>query len=278
MMIKHFENFKFSRPNHQAYSINESNTLGDDTSFWSVYNTNLNSKDIITREVANDDRQYFELIKHIQSALLVNYSSGFDSRVNGYWGEDTTKAIERLKNVPYDFESKKGGDKICRSFYKYLCYMSNDNVTFYDTVFLEAIQRPKLVQDAFDDASSDDRKINEMGNLISKLSLKEGRYTHVTDHKWNHVNTIEGINDTFKRTIMRNDLIVGDVKTNPQWDGDDYFNKLFPNDGQPQKREFDELVKKNVSIGELTYYRSWAVLQEIRTRTKSLVYQKIRKG
>ena len=156
--------------------------------------------------------------------------------------------------------------------------MSNDNVTFYDTVFLEAIQRPKLVQDAFDDASSDDRKINEMGNLISKLSLKEGRYTHVTDHKWNHVNTIEGINDTFKRTIMRNDLIVGDVKTNPQWDGDDYFNKLFPNDGQPQKREFDRLVKKNVSIGELTYYRSWAVLQEIRTRTKSLVYQKIRKG
>lgn len=278
MMIKNFRNFKFSVPNHQVYSINESNTLGDETSFWSVYNTNLNSEDIITREVANDDRRYFELIKHIQSALLVNYSSGFDSRVNGYWGEDTTKAIERLKNVPYDFESKKGGDKICRSFYKYLCYMSNDNVTFYDTVFLEAIQRPKLVQDAFEGASGSDQEINKMGNAISVLALEKGRYTLVKDHRWNHVNTIAGINDTFQKTIMRNKIIVGDPDANPSWSNDNFFSTLFPDDGHPQKREFDRLVKKNVSIGELTYYRSLAVLQEIRTRTKALVYQKIRKG
>jgi len=278
-MIKDFENFKFSVPNHQVYSINESNTIGFDTSFWSVYNTNLNSEGVIEKITTNNNKEkYLKLIEHIQSHLLSNYSSEFGSRVNGYWGEDTTKAIARLKAVPYKFESGKEGDKICRSFYKYLCYISNDNVTFYDIVFLEAIQRPKLVQDAFEGASGRNLEIHEMGNKISKLALNKDRYTLVTDHKWNHVNTVDGINDTFQTGIMRNHHIVGDPITNTNWDGDDYFNTLFPKDRSSQQRkEFDRLVGK-VSIGELTYYRSWAVLQEIRSTTRSLVYEKIKKG
>jgi len=256
-MIKDFNLFKNSTQSRNFKSINEEYYYsdGNESSWWRRANKDWNKYETISRKQTKEDpEKYKDLIQEIQQFL--------DLDPHGVWDNDTAKGIEyyKKKYINYNWESGKDGEVICKSFYKFFIYNSSEENNYFPAVFLEVIQRPRIIQDAYKNSGNQD--INNWFTKYSETMIKNNWFIKISNRNWQRVNTIDDAD------LMRGDeapvhsTIVGEKS------GDNFSGGFFETYRLQNDQEYKDFIGKNPSIPRQLYYRMMGVLKYVKAMDK----------
>ena len=196
--------------------------LGKDTSWWRIGRDEINQQTFVTQvEAQGNFPLYKGLVAEIQRNLLNDVDrTGFNQLSNGYWNDDTSNGIKKAKaNLKYGWESGPDGDKICRSFYKFLCYNSSTEFELFDRVVLEVCQRPRIIQKAYEKyGDGSDKILNNHLNAYSIYIQKENLFGKFSDIEWDRRSSFNNIKRDIVDAIYREgiDKCYTDMGETPQ--------------------------------------------------------------
>jgi hypothetical protein len=179
--------------------------LGKNTSWWRIGKDQINLQTFVTQvEAQGNFPLYKGLVAEIQRNLLDDVDrTGFNQLSNGYWNDDTSNGIKKAKAVSgYQWESGSDGDKICRSFYKFLCYNSSTEFELFDRIVLEVCQRPRIIQKAYEKYGDvNDKTLNNYLNEYSKWIQKENLFRQFSDIEWDRRSSFNNIKQDIVKKI-----------------------------------------------------------------------------
>jgi hypothetical protein len=232
----------------------------------------INKKGVISKEDTESDSElYGGLIEEIQHVLSDQRQiTDFGAGINGIWNNSTEKGIKLFKkHFEYDWESgKEDGTKICKSLYKFMCYNSSVTNKYFPQIFLEVIQRPKIIQDVW---VGKDTEINEFFNEYSKTMINKKYYIKITNIEWRGVNTFKDQDPSMSGDICHS-LLVG--KKNNDILGGGWFEKKW---NLHEESEYKDFMKKKPPIEQQYFFRLLRVLQKVKELDKEYMKNEINK-
>jgi hypothetical protein len=258
-MVKDFNLFKNSTQSRNFKSINEEYYYsdGNKSSWWRRANKSWNENEKISRKETKDDpEKYKDLIKEIQQFL--------DLHPHGVWDNDTAKGIEyyKKKYEKYDWESGKDGEVICKSFYKFFIYNSSEENNYFPAVFLEVIQRPRIIQMAYKNFG--DQHINNWFTIYSETMIKNNWFIKISNRNWQRVNIIDDEDLWKDNDDPVHSRIVGELKGGTWQQGECFFETF----GLQKDQEYIDLINNNASPPRQLYYRMMGVLKYVKAMDK----------
>lgn len=272
-MIKDFNIFKTSPKDRYLRNINEEYYYDqDETSWWRRSDSSsINKKEIISKEDTEDDPElYGGLIEEIQGILSdQRQTTQFVAGENGIWNNSTTKGIELFKKkFEYDWESGKfDGTKICKSLYKFMCYNSSNDNDYFPQIFLEVIQRPKIIQNVW---VGKDTEINDFFNHYSKTMINKKYYIKITRYEWRGVNTIKDLDPQMAADICHS-VLVGKGTHNLEGG---WFEEKWKLE---QEQDYIDFMNKEPSKPQQYFFRLLRVFKKVKELDKQYMRDQIKK-